>query len=218
MLFFLCLIVFILQVSSFSIYSNRNLCRNTVNSYRNLYMQRGKRKRRTKVKQDGKITLKKSTLINSENKIPMIEDNTNIIDDNANQNYINEFNNLSSSSSSSSSSTPTPIPNEPEISQISQTPTAQSYQSKLKPLSGTVKDKQMKFQEKNIFERNLEEFFSPTPVGQEPKLIQMAKTVTWGAVILLVLVEIVVSIKVGGAPFDVSKASVPDVTRMLKIK
>lgn len=56
-------------------------------------------------------------------------------------------------------------------------------------------------------ERNLEEIFAPTPAGKEPKAIQIMKTVTWGAVLLLVLLEIVVSIKVGGSPFDFSRAT-----------
>jgi len=84
-----------------------------------------------------------------------------------------------------------------------------NYQSKLRPLSGTVKEANEKYLEKNFIERNLEEFLAPTPIGDEPKLVKLAKTVTWGAVILLVLVEIFVSLKVGGAPFDFGKASLP---------
>jgi hypothetical protein len=56
-------------------------------------------------------------------------------------------------------------------------------------------------------ERNLEELLAPTPAGKEPKAIQLMKNITWVAVLLLVLLEIVVSIKVGGSPFDFSKAT-----------
>lgn len=218
MLLFLCLIILLVPISSFFIHFNGNLCRNTITSSRNLYMQGGRRKRRTKVKKDGKITVKKSTVANSESTTPIVVDDINTNDKNIDE--ISEFDNLLSSSSpsmdttstSSFDSTSSSMPIQP------QGPMEQSYQSKLKPLSGTAKDKQMKYQEKNFIERNLEELFAPTPAGQEPKVIQIAKTVTWGAVILLVLVEIGVSIKVGGAPFEISKVSVPDVTRMLKIK
>jgi hypothetical protein len=33
--------------------------------------------------------------------------------------------------------------------------------------------------------------------------------VTWGAVLVLVLIEIFVSIKVGGMPFDIGKVTLP---------
>ena len=42
-------------------------------------------------------------------------------------------------------------------------------------------------------------------------MIVLAKQITWGAVLVLVLLEIVVSIKVGGAPFDIGKVKLPSV-------
>lgn len=79
--------------------------------------------------------------------------------------------------------------------------------SKLPPLAGTLEERRAQFQEKSGLQRNVEQLLAPTPVGEEPKIVQLAKAVTWGAVILLVVLEIVVSVKVGGAPFDFSKAS-----------
>jgi len=76
--------------------------------------------------------------------------------------------------------------------------------SKLPPLRGTVQEKQSLYNQKNAVQRYIDEVLAPTPVGQEPKLSQLAKTVTWVAVLLLVLTEIFVSIKVGGMPFDLS--------------
>jgi len=98
------------------------------------------------------------------------------------------------------------------------TPLNPSYESKLAPLSGTARDAQRKYQEKNIIQRNFEELTAPTAAGEEPKAIKLAKTVTWGAVIVLVLIEIVVSLKVGGAPFKFGKVELPDIGRMLNIK
>lgn len=43
--------------------------------------------------------------------------------------------------------------------------------------------------------------------------MQVAKTVTWVAVLLLVILEIVVSVKVGGMPFDFSKAKTAEVVK-----
>ena len=40
------------------------------------------------------------------------------------------------------------------------------------------------------------------------------KQVTWGAVIVLVLTEIFVSIKVGGAPFEIGKVSLPSMPNL----
>lgn len=54
----------------------------------------------------------------------------------------------------------------------------------------------------------MDDIFAPTPVGQEPKSIQIAKTVTWIAVLILVATEIFVSVKVGGMPFDTSRANI----------
>lgn len=50
-------------------------------------------------------------------------------------------------------------------------------------------------------------------MGQEPKIVQTAKTVTWIAVLLLVILEIVVSVKVGGMPFDFSKKSTAEIVQ-----
>ena len=63
-------------------------------------------------------------------------------------------------------------------------------------------------------EKLTDEYLAPTPAGKEPKIIQAAKTVTWVAVLLLVLVEIFVSIKVGGMPFDTTRAAAPPLTEM----
>ena len=90
------------------------------------------------------------------------------------------------------------------------TPTSSSIgreASKLPPLAGTLEERRAQYEEKSGLQRNVEQLLAPTPVGQEPKIVQFAKAVTWGAVILLVVLEIVVSIKVGGAPFDFSKIS-----------
>jgi hypothetical protein len=54
-----------------------------------------------------------------------------------------------------------------------------------------------------------EDFLAPAKPGEEPKSIQLVKSITWIAVLLLVATEIVVSIKVGGSPFDVTRAVVP---------
>ena len=70
-----------------------------------------------------------------------------------------------------------------------------------------MEERRAEYQEKSGLQRNVEQLLAPTPVGEEPKIVQLAKAVTWGAVILLVVLEIVVSVKVGGAPFDFSKAS-----------
>ena len=58
-------------------------------------------------------------------------------------------------------------------------------------------------------QRFLDEYFAPTPAGQEPKLVTAVKSVTWFAVLVLVLIEIAVSIKLEGLPFDFSKVSLP---------
>ena len=79
--------------------------------------------------------------------------------------------------------------------------------SKLKPLSGTTAERRQAYEEKNFIQRTIEEYTAPTPAGQEPKLIKLGKTITWVSVLLLVLIEIFVSIKVGGAPFSREKIS-----------
>ena len=48
------------------------------------------------------------------------------------------------------------------------------------------------------------------PQGKEPKIIQVLKTITWGSVLVLVLIEIFVSLKVGGAPFKFGQVTLPD--------
>ena len=67
----------------------------------------------------------------------------------------------------------------------------------------------------------MEDFSAPTPAGEEPKLVKVAKNITWGAVLILVLIELFVSVKVGGMPFDTSKSTgiglpLPDFKEMLK--
>jgi len=84
--------------------------------------------------------------------------------------------------------------------------------SKLPPLAGSVAEKQATYNEKNVVQRYAEDLLAPTPVGEEPKLVKLAKTITWASVLILVLVEIVVSIKVGGMPFDMSKSTMGEGT------
>jgi len=81
--------------------------------------------------------------------------------------------------------------------------------SKLSPLKGTIDARIAEFENKSGLERAIAEYTAPTPAGTEPKTVKLMKQVTWVAVILLVLTEIVVSVKVGGAPFDLGKVSVP---------
>ena len=50
------------------------------------------------------------------------------------------------------------------------------------------------------FERFIDDVTAPTEKGTEPKAIQYIKSITWVAVLLLVLVEIFISIKTGGEP------------------
>lgn len=75
------------------------------------------------------------------------------------------------------------------------------FKSKLQPIKGSREESILKANEKNVFERFIDDITTPTPKGQEPKAIQYIKSITWFAVIVLVLVEIFVSLKVGGAPF-----------------
>lgn len=83
-----------------------------------------------------------------------------------------------------------------------------SYESKLAPMSGTAQEKRESYlNEKSGLERFIDDMTAPTPAGQEPKMIKYAKNVTWLAVGVLVLIEIYVSVKVGGMPFDSSKAT-----------
>lgn len=77
--------------------------------------------------------------------------------------------------------------------------------SKLPPLQGTAGAKQLEASKKSY----IEELFEPTPAGKEPKLVSLMKSITWGAVLILVLIEIFVSLKEGGAPFDLGKVSLP---------
>lgn len=81
--------------------------------------------------------------------------------------------------------------------------------SKLSPLKGTIDARIAEFENKSGLERAIAEYTAPTPAGTEPKTVKLMKQVTWVAVIILVLTEIVVSVKVGGAPFDLGKVSVP---------
>lgn len=81
--------------------------------------------------------------------------------------------------------------------------------SKLPPMSGTSLEAQAKYKDKGFIQNAYDEYFAPTAAGQEPKLVKAAKTVTWVSVLLLVIVEIVVSVKVGGLPFEFGKVSLP---------
>ena len=83
--------------------------------------------------------------------------------------------------------------------------------SKLPALSGTAQAAKEEYEgnDSNPFSNFIAEYTKPTPVGQEPKTVQTIKQITWGAVIVLVLIEIYVSIKIGGSPIDPSKISVP---------
>ena len=86
----------------------------------------------------------------------------------------------------------------------------QKSDSRLDPLAGTASAKKKAYEEEaSGVERWMEKMTAPTPKGQEPEAVKLVKQITWGAVIVLVLVEIFVSVKVGGAPFDPSKASLP---------
>jgi hypothetical protein len=86
----------------------------------------------------------------------------------------------------------------------------QKSDSRLDPLAGTASAKKKAYgEEASGVERWMEKMTAPTPKGQEPEAVKLVKQITWGAVIVLVLVEIFVSVKVGGAPFDPSKASLP---------
>jgi len=89
-----------------------------------------------------------------------------------------------------------------------------SRSSKLTPLTGTIQSKVAEYESKNWLERTVGEYAAPTPVGQEPKLFKTMKTITWGAVLLLVLTEIVVSLKVGGAPFKFGEIQLPSLPSM----
>jgi len=89
-----------------------------------------------------------------------------------------------------------------------------SRDSKLSPLTGSNQAKIAEFENKNWFDRNIAEYTAPTPTGQEPKLVKLAKNITWGAVLLLVLTEIFVSLKVGGAPFKFGEVKMPEMPSM----
>jgi hypothetical protein len=89
-----------------------------------------------------------------------------------------------------------------------------SRDSKLSPLTGSNQAKIAEFENKSWFDRNIAEYTAPTPTGQEPKLVKLAKNITWGAVLLLVLTEIFVSLKVGGAPFKFGEVKLPEMSIM----
>lgn len=59
-------------------------------------------------------------------------------------------------------------------------------------------------------QRYFEELLAPTPQGQEPKTVQVVKAITWFSVMVLVLIEIYISVKVGGSPFNIGQVAVPD--------
>lgn len=80
-------------------------------------------------------------------------------------------------------------------------------ESRLSPIVGTAAAKQAAIQEKGVLKTQIDELLAPTPAGKEPKIIQLAKNITWFSVIVLVLIEIFVSIKTGGAPFKVNEGT-----------
>jgi hypothetical protein len=92
----------------------------------------------------------------------------------------------------------------PDLSSVQKT------DSKLDPLAGTSAAKKKAYdEESNGLERFITKMTAPTPKGQEPEAVKLVKQITWVSVIMLVLIEIYVSVKVGGAPFDPSKATLP---------
>ena len=98
-------------------------------------------------------------------------------------------------------------------------PDLQKTDSKLQPLSGTAEAKKQAFEEgTNGFERFIDRMTAPTPKGKEPEAVKLVKQITWGAVLVLVLIEIYVSIKVGGAPFDIDKISTPSLPSLPNFK
>ena len=95
----------------------------------------------------------------------------------------------------------------------------QKTDSKLTPLSGTAEAKKQAFEEgTNGVERFLDRMTAPTPKGKEPEAVKLMKQITWGAVIVCVLIEIYVSVKVGGAPFDIDKISTPSLPSLPTFK
>lgn len=98
-------------------------------------------------------------------------------------------------------------------------PDLQKADSKLQPLSGTAEAKKQAFEEgSNGFERFIDRMSAPTPKGKEPEDVKLVKQITWGAVLVLVLIEIYVSVKVGGAPFDLNKISTPSLPSLPNFK
>lgn len=88
------------------------------------------------------------------------------------------------------------------------------YVSKLPPLTGTFQSKMAEYEKKSWFDKTVGEYTAPTPAGEEPKLVKTMKSITWIAVLILVLTEIVVSLKVGGAPFQLESVKLPDLNVM----
>lgn len=89
--------------------------------------------------------------------------------------------------------------------------------SKLMPLTGTPQFKAAEYEKKGWIEKTVGEYTAPTPMGEEPKLVKTMKTITWIAVLLLVLTEIFVSIKVGGGPFKFGEVSLPEVSPAMEM-
>ena len=58
--------------------------------------------------------------------------------------------------------------------------------SKLPALSGTAQARKESYEDSgnNAFQNFIAEYQKPTPEGQEPKLVQTVKQITWGAVIV----------------------------------
>ena len=59
-----------------------------------------------------------------------------------------------------------------------------------------------------------EDLTKPTPKGEEPIAVKYIKSITWFAVIALVLVEIFVSIKTGGGMPTQPKAEIPSLDEL----
>jgi len=83
----------------------------------------------------------------------------------------------------------------------------EAAKSVLPPLSGTLAERQAAYDEISPVMRFWKEQTDPTPAGQEPNSIQLAKKCAWAGVLSLALIELVVSVKVGGMPFEIQKIS-----------
>jgi hypothetical protein len=66
----------------------------------------------------------------------------------------------------------------------------------------------------DVFQRFIEDVTKPTPKGEEPVSVKYIKSITWFAVIALVLVEIFVSIKTGGQMFTSTRTQIPSLDEL----